>query len=160
MSIALMMLGLTLTPALPSLSTPADMLVLLGENTAGRQVFIDPSSLKSGPLLARERTFPTMQLFVVMRGPANRGSIERVRYSFSCRARTAAALSYYRVMNGVKSHDWRGADVAMKYKPVEPGGLVEMAMTYACNGGKLPEQRPRPAPSRNEDEAKDEDGGG
>lgn len=137
-----------------------DGLVLLGENAAGRQIFIDPASLKPLPLLSTGRTFPAMQLLVVMRGPANKGSVERVRYGFSCRARTAAALNYFRTMNGVKSHDWRGADVAMKYKPVEPGGLVEMALTYACNGGKLPPQRLRPAPSRSDEEAKDEDGGG
>ncbi|MEY5007299.1 MAG: hypothetical protein ACK440_08105 [Sphingomonadaceae bacterium] len=148
---------LNVSPALPS---AADPLILLGENTAGRQIFIDPASLKSLPAIANRRPFPTLQLFVVMRGPANKGSVERVRYSFSCRARTAAALSYFRTMNGIKSHDWRAADVPLKYQPVAPGGLVEMALTYACNGGKLPENRIKPAPARSEDEAKDEDGGG
>lgn len=158
MSLAgLLALTLSVSPALP---TATDALILLGENTAGRQIFIDPASLKSLPAMANRRPFPTMQLFVVMRGPANKGSVERVRYSFSCRARTAAALSYYRTLNGIKSHDWRGADMPLKYQPVAPGGLVEMALTYACNGGKLPEKQVKPAPARQEDEAKDEDGGG
>lgn len=150
---------LLMTLSAPNLLAP-EALILLGENAAGRQIYIDPASLKPLPLIAAGRPFPAMQLLVVMRGPANKGSVERVRYGFSCRARTAAALTYYRTMNGVKSHDWRGADIASKYKPVEPGGLVEMALIYACNGGKLPEQRPRPAPARSEEEAKDEDGGG
>ena len=151
--------ALALSAAQPALPLP-DTLILLGENASGRQIYIDPASLKPLPLLANGRTFPAMQLLVVMRGPANKGSVERVRYGFSCRARTAAALSYYRVMNGVKSHDWRGADAALKYKAVEPGGLVEMALTYACNGGKLPEIPLRSTPSRSEEVAKDEEGGG
>ena len=153
----ILVMMLTISPALP---TAPESLVLLGENSAGRQIFIDPGSLKSLPATANRRPFPAVQLFVVMRGPANKGSVERVRYSFSCRARTAAALSYFRTLNGIKSHDWRGADVPLKYQPVAPGGLVEMALLYACNGGKLPENRLKPAPSGSEEETKEEDGGG
>lgn len=155
-SAAFLFLATATAQAIPS----ADGLTLLGENAAGRQIFIDPASLKPLPLLSNRRPFPTVQLFVVMRGPANKGSVERVRYSFSCRARTAAALSYFRTLNGIKSHDWRGADVPLKYQPVAPGGLVEMALLYACNGGKLPENRLKPAPSGSEEETKEEDGGG
>lgn len=119
----------------------AQALVVLGENEGGRQILVDVTSLKASPPVFGLRDFPAMQVYVEMRNGAGRGSIERVRYSFDCARRTVATLTYARTVNGRKSHDWTGADVAMKYDPVGFGTLVEQAMIYACNGGKLP-QRP------------------
>ena len=137
----------------------ADPWILLGENVSGRRISADLGSLRAAPPIAGVRDFPTMQLLITMRGPGNKGSVEKVRYSFYCRARKTAALSYYRTLNGVKSHDWRGADINMKYHPVEQGGLVEMALTYACSGGKLPERRTLTLPSLEDEEAKEGEGG-
>lgn len=119
----------------------AQALVVLGENEGGRQILVDVTSLKASPPVFGLRDFPAMQVYVEMRNAAGRGSVERVRYSFDCPRRTLATLTYARTVNGRKSHDWVGADIALKYEPVAPGTLVEQAMTYACNGGKLP-QRP------------------
>ncbi len=120
-------------------------LILLGESSGGRQILVDVSSLKTLPPLRGMRDFAVAQLYVEMRGPGTKGSVERVRYSFHCRARSVAALNYARFMGGKKSHDWQGADYAPKYERVRPGTLVDMAMTYACSGGKLPKIPPKPA---------------
>lgn len=136
-----------------------DALILLGSNANAREILVDPTSLRSLPPAGPNRPFAVVQLYVVMRGPPPKGSTEKVRYNFHCRARTAAPLSYYRVANGRKSHDWRGADIIMKYRPVDVGGLVEMALGYACSGGKLPQQEKRTAPNSSDDETREEDGG-
>lgn len=132
---------------LAGLASPAaaQALVVLGENSGGRQILVDVTSLKASPPVFGLRDFPAMQVFVEMRNSAGRGSVERVRYSFDCPRRTLATLNYARTVNGRKSHDWVGADVAMKYEPVAPGTLVEQAMVYACNGGKLPQRPVMPA---------------
>ncbi|MFM5914046.1 MAG: surface-adhesin E family protein [Chakrabartia godavariana] len=136
-----------LAPVLASLAAPAfaQALVVLGENESGRQILVDVTSLRASPPVYGSRDFTAMQVYVEMRSPAGRGSVERVRYSFDCRNRTLATLTYYRVVNGRKSHDWIGADIASKYEPVAPGSLVEQAMIYACNGGKLPKRPVTPA---------------
>lgn len=123
-----------------SLATPAvaQAFVVLGENSGGRQILVDVTSLKTSPPIFGMRDFTATQVFVEMRNSAGRGSVERVRYSFDCKARTVATLMYARTVNGRRSHDWVGADVALKYDPVAPGTLVEQAMVYACSGGKFP----------------------
>lgn len=149
--------------SLPSLAS-AEALVVLGENSGGRQILVDVTSLKASPPIYGLRDFPVMQVFVEMRNSAGRGSVERVRYSFDCARRTLATLTYARTVNGRRSHDWAGADVALKYDPVAPGSLVEQALTYACNGGKLPVRPIAPPVTTGVDPAvdsvdKDEDGG-
>ena len=142
----------------------AQALVVLGENEGGRQILVDVTSLKPSAPIFGLRDFPAMQVFVEMRSSAGRGSVERVRYSFDCARRTLATLTYARTVNGRRSHDWAGADVAMKYEPVAAGSLIEQAMIYACNGGKFPTRPPMPSLSGNPDpnadnEDKDGDGG-
>jgi hypothetical protein len=141
------MTRLALPLILASLAAPAfgQALVVLGENEGGRQILVDVTSLKASAPVFGLRDFTAMQVFVEMRNGAGRGSVERVRYSFDCPRRTMATLTYARTVNGKKSHDWVGADVAMKYDPVAPGTLVEQAMIYACNGGKLPKRPAMPA---------------
>ena len=134
-------------------------LTLLGESNGGRQISVDPASLKTLPALRGMRDFPVAQLFVEMRGPGTKGSIERVRYSFNCRSRTVAALAYVRFAGGKKSHDWQGADNAIKYERVSAGTLVDMAMTYACSGGKLPKRPIRPVLPNGDPTNGDEEGG-
>ncbi|MEY3704421.1 MAG: hypothetical protein RLZZ561_2041 [Pseudomonadota bacterium] len=134
-------------------------LIYLGESSGGRQILVDVSSLKTAPPLRGLRDFPVAQVFVEMRGPGAKGSVERVRYSFNCRARSVAALNYARFVSGKKSHDWQGADYAPKYERVSSGTLVEMAMTYACSGGKLPKTPPKPALPGSDTLASDGDGG-
>ena len=134
-------------------------LVLLGESSGGRQILVDVSSLKTLPPLRGMRDFPVAQVYVEMRGPGTKGSVERVRYSFHCRARSVAALNYARFVGGKKSHDWKGADYAPKYERVSTGTLVDMAMTYACSGGKLPKIPPKPALPGSDALASDGDGG-
>jgi hypothetical protein len=149
-----------------SLAAPAfsQALVVLGENEGGRQILVDVTSLKPSAPVFGLRDFAVMQVFVEMRNSAGRGSVERVRYSFDCARRTLATLTYARTVNGRRSHDWVGADVAMKYEPVASGSLVEQALIYACNGGKLPQRPALPTLSVNPDptadaEEKDGDGG-
>lgn len=140
----------------------AQALVVLGENAGGRQILVDVTSLKASPPISGARNFTAMQLFVEMRNAAGRGSVEQVRYSFSCSARTVATIHYAKTVNGHMTHNWDGADNSLKYDPVAPGTLVEQAMTYACNGGKLPVRPAVPAAgigSTTDGEDKDGDGG-
>lgn len=148
-----------------SLPAPAfaQALVVLGENSGGRQILVDVTSLKTSPPVFGLRDFTATQIFVEMRNSAGRGSVERVRYSFDCKAREVATLAYTRTVNGRRSHDWTGADVALKYEPVAPGTLVEQAMAYACSGGKFPVRPVMPtAPAATDNaadsEEKDDDG--
>lgn len=157
LSLIILSMAQALVPSAPPPPTADTQLILLGENAGGRQILVDPTSLKIMPPLVGMRSFPTTQLFVEMRGPGTKGSVERVRYSFNCRARSSAALHYFRSVSGRKSHDWRGADVSFRYQPVASGTLVGMAMTYACSGGKLPVRPPNPA-AVPDSEPKDDDG--
>lgn len=153
-----------LAPVLASIAAPAlaQALVVLGENEGGRQILVDVTSLKASAPVYGYRDFTAMQVYVEMRSNAGRGSVERVRYSFDCRSRTIATLTYYRAVNGRKSHDWVGADIASKYEPVAPGSLVEQAMIYACNGGKLPKRPVVPTAPASGDpaDAEEKDGDG
>ncbi len=129
--------------------------VLIGQSAGGRQIFVDPTSLKAQFPLAGLREFPAVQLAVEMRGPGTRGSVEQVRYSFNCKSRSAVALQYQRIAGGKQSHNWRGADLAGKYEAIAPGTLVDMALSFACSGGKLP-VRPKLSPAEG-GEAKEEE---
>lgn len=137
----------------------AEASLWLGANANGRDVFVDPQSLKKLPPAPDTRPFPVVQMFVVMQGPTAKDSTERVVYNFSCTTRTAATIHYYRTLKGQRTHDWRGADIKMKYYAIERGGLVEMALTYACSGGKLPPPVRPSAPSRAGTSGPDDDDG-
>jgi hypothetical protein len=151
---AALMLTLAVTLA-PDPSFGASF-IRLGENANKREILVNPATLKTLPPIPEVRDFPVVQISVIMRGPPPRGSTERVRYNFHCRTRKAAAVIYYRVANGKKSHDWLGADISMKYHPVDRGGLVEMALNYACAGGKIAPSGTRATGSRNEEEDREE----
>ena len=131
---------------LAGLASPASAqaLVVLGENASGRQILVDVTSLAPSAPIYDLRDFPAMQVTVELRSSAGKGSVERVRYSFNCAAKSMATLAYQRIAGGKQSHDWKGADIALKYDSVGAGTLVEMAMTYACNGGKLPKKPVQP----------------
>lgn len=137
-------LTLATSAALFAMSVPAQAqgLVLVLSNAAGRELLVDPFSLKTLGPQSDLRRFPAVELYVEMRSPGGRrtGAVtERVRYHFNCTAGTVNTISYYRgFANGTRSHDWRGADWADRYEPVKPGTLTEQAMAYACSGGKLP----------------------
>jgi hypothetical protein len=145
-------LGLLMT--LP-VAAQAPNMVLIGQSAGGRQIFVDPTGLKTLPPLLGLRDFPVAQLSVEMRGPGTKGSIEQVRYSFNCKARSAVALQYQRTAAGKLSHNWRGADLAAKYEVIAPGTLVDMALSFACSGGKLP-VRPKLTPADGSELKEDE----
>lgn len=127
----------------------AQTLVMIANTSAGRELLVEQNSLRALPPLAGYRSFPVVQVRVEIRSPGGRRTgpmVERALYNFDCRSGKVATLSYYRGWtNGKRSHDWRGADWVDAYDLVKPGTMTEIAMTYACSGGKLPIFPPPPA---------------
>lgn len=120
----------------------AQAMILISTSPSGRELLVDRSSLKTVPPRAGYRSFAAAQVRAEIRSPGGRRSgrvTERVHYSFNCTQRTVATLAYYRGdASGRRSHDWTAADYSTRYDPVKPGTAVEIAMAYACSGGKLP----------------------
>ena len=121
----------------------AETLVSLGTNAAGAQMSVDRDSMITSRSIIGQREFEAVQIWAiydlqgVRRDPAR---TERAHYSFNCRQRTINTLAYQRFRaNGTRLHDWKAADLDFKYEAVKPGSLTEQAMTFACNGGKMPD---------------------
>ncbi len=129
----------------------AENYVFLASSSGGMQMSVDRDSLHLSRALGEARRFEAMQLRVLFTD--TRGETERAHFSFYCRLRTYAILSYKKVRaNRTRSQDWTGADIAVRYKPIEPASLNETALTFACNGGKMP------APAPVDDGVRSEDG--
>ena len=140
--------------------TPAFADTLIGSNAAGDEIRSLPGTLRVMPPDREMRDFQTVQLLAVLSSAGRRrGSpqIERMLLSFDCAARKMEILAYMkRLPNGTRTHDWQAADLALRYEPVKPGSMSEMAMRYACSGGRvtsiyqppviLPPVLPLPAP--------------
>ena len=133
-------LGLAPLPTLAQ--QPLPLLVSIGTNSAGAEILVDRASLRSSRPADAPRGVTTMLLMAEIRSPGGRragAQTERMLFSFNCAARTLNMITYYKGWaNGTRSHDWRAADLMRKYESPRPGSLAELAMTYACSGGKLP----------------------
>jgi hypothetical protein len=128
----------------------AESFVYLATSSGGMRMSVDRDSLRPSRPLGEARRFEAMQLSVLFTD--TRGETERAQFSFSCRSRTYAILSYKKVRaNRTRSQDWVGADIAVRYKPIEPASLNETALTFACNGGKMPAPAPLDDGVRSED---------
>ena len=162
-----------LPPILLLSSAPAFADILIGSNAAGDEIRGVPGTLRVTSPDREMRAFQTVQLLAVLSTGSTRRSgpqVERMLLSFDCAARTMEILTYFkRLPNGTRTHDWRAADLALRYEPVRPGSMTEIAMRYACSGGRetsiyqppviplpaspLPTVPPRdPAPRRSFDE--------
>jgi hypothetical protein len=135
--VAILAIGLVATPG------RAETLTLLGTSESGAEIRVDRDSLRGVQPDGDLRKFAAVQLRAVIQSPGGRRSgtvTERALYSFNCTNRTLTVLAYTKsAAYRVRSHDWVGADIAVRYEPVKPGSLAEMALIYACNGGKMPE---------------------
>jgi hypothetical protein len=128
--------------ALSPLPAAAEDLTFIGVSSSGAQLFVDRATMKTNRPIPGQRPFESVQIWAtfdlsgVRRDPAR---TEKALYSFNCRARTINTLAYRRTRaNGTALHDWKAADYDFKYEAVKPGSLPEMAMFFACSGGKLP----------------------
>ncbi len=121
---------------------PLPLLVAIGTNSAGAEILVDRASLRASRPVDAPRGVTTMLLSAEIRSPGGRRAgmqTERMLFSFNCAARTLNVLTYYKSWaNGARSHDWRAADLMRKYETPRSGSLAELAMIYACSGGRLP----------------------
>lgn len=153
-----MLAGLSPMPVLAQQAQPLPQLVSIGSNSAGAEILVDRSSLRASRPTDAPAGVTTMLLRSEIRTPGGRRTgpmTERMLHSFNCRARTLNTITYYRGWaNGSRSHDWHAADLMRKYEAVRPGSLIELAMTFACNGGRMPDP-----PQLREEVLKDDDDG-
>ena len=133
------LISLTLLAPVPAI---AEDLTFIGVSSSGAQLFVDRTTMKTSRAIAGQRPFEAVQIWVtfdlsgVKRDPAR---TEKALYSYNCRTRMINTLAYRRTRaNGTTLHDWKAADYDFKYEAVKPGSLPEMAMFYACSGGKMP----------------------
>ena len=121
---------------------PLPLLVAIGTNSAGAEILVDRASLRASRPVDAPRGVTTMLLSAEIRSPGGRRAgtqTERMQFSFNCTARTLNVLTYYKGWaNGTRSHDWRAADLMRKYESPRSGSLAELAMIFACSGGRLP----------------------
>ncbi len=118
----------------------AENLVFLTTSEAGEDLYVDRDSLTTVPP-EKLRRFPAVRLWAVNQVHAGRRTparTERFQFSFNCTANTSMILVYRNNKPGIKLQDWRAADLAHRYEMPGPGSLSELAMSYACSGGKLP----------------------
>ena len=137
----------------------AETRVLVTISSTGTILYADRDSLRTSRPIAQLRPFPVVQLRVSLEGGRSGRTTkptELIFYSFNCAGRAVAVLSYKK-LNAVRlrAQDWQGADIYLRYQPVEPGSLTESAMAYACSGGKLSQ-----APAPGADAVEEPDTGG
>lgn len=122
-------------------ATPAFADILIGSNATGDELHSVPGTLRAMPPVREMREFQAVQLLTVLSTGGKRRSgpqIERMLLSFDCAGRTMEILSYMkRLPNGTRTHDWQAADMALRYELVKPGSMNEIAMRYACSGGRV-----------------------
>ncbi len=120
----------------------AENLILLGASSNGTEIHVDRDSLRPANPPTGLRRFTTVQVWAVFASPNGRKPIalsERALFSFNCINRTMNTLAYVKPLaSKTRAHDWRAADISVKYEPVDSGSLAEMAMNFACSGGRLP----------------------
>jgi hypothetical protein len=127
--------------ALPfSASAHAENLVFLATSDAGEDLYVDRDSLVTVQPETLRR-FPAVRLWAVNQIRAGRRTparTERFQFSFNCVARTSTVLVFRNNKAGTKLQDWRAADLAHRYESPNSGSLSELAMSFACSGGRLP----------------------
>jgi hypothetical protein len=118
----------------------AENLVFLATSDTGEDLYVDRDSLTTiSP--EKLRRFPAVRLWAVNQVRAGRRTparTERFQFSFNCVARTSMILVFRNNRAGIKLQDWRAADLSHRYEAPRPGSLSELAMNFACSGGKLP----------------------
>lgn len=128
----------------------AETRVLVTTSATGTILYADRDSLRTSRPIPQSRPFPAAHLNVALEGGRSGRAIkptELISYSFNCVARSVAVLSYKKLHAvRLRAQDWQGADIYLRYQPVEPGSLTESAMAYACSGGKLPQVPAPPVP--------------
>lgn len=126
--------------ALAATPASAETLVSIASNDAGDTLFLDRDSLMTTPPIETRR-FPAVRIWAVNQVPAGRRTpprTERFQFSFNCAQRTSHILVYNNNRSGTRMQDWRAADIDYKYELPKPGSLAELALSFACSGGKLP----------------------
>lgn len=128
-------LAFTPVPAL------ADALVLIGSTQNGIQMHALSGTLHTMPPDRDMRNFATVQLRTILQTPGGRRggtTVERALLSFNCMMQSMTILAYSRVAaDGKRSHDWLAADLAVRYETVKYGSMNEVALRYACSGGRV-----------------------
>lgn len=135
-------------------SANAETLVTLGINSSGDEILIDRDSLRTVGR-GEYRSFSAVQVRAVQRFAARRREAsrdERMLFSFNCSNRTSAMLSYLNGRSGTRRQDWTGADSEFRYAAPRSGSVAEVAMIFACSGGRLP-SAPAATASSDDDEA-------
>jgi hypothetical protein len=121
-------------------SARAENLVFIASSSVGEDLYVDRDSLSTvapTPL----RRFSAVRIWAVNQVRAGRRTparTERFQFSFNCTARTSAVLSFRNNRAGIRLQDWQAADLAHKYELPRSGSLAELAMIFACSGGKMP----------------------
>ena len=128
----------------------AETRVQVAMSATGTILYADRDSLRVSRPISPLRPFPVVQLRVSLEGGQSGRAAkptELILYSFNCPGRAVAVLSYKKLHAvRIRAQDWQGADIYLRYQPVEPGSLTESAMAYACSGGKLPQVPRQPSP--------------
>ncbi len=133
----------------------AESLVFVASSNAGEDMYVDRDSMvtvQPSPL----RRFVAVRMWAVNQVRAGRRTparTERFQFSFNCAARTSTILSYRNNRPGIRLQDWQAADLAHKYELPRSGSLAELAMIFACSGGRMPVI---PRPETNTGEESDE----
>jgi hypothetical protein len=134
----------------------AETLVNIASTETGETLYVDRDSLSNDRPIETRR-FPAVRIWAVNQVPAGRRTsprTERFQFSFNCTQRTSHILVYRNNRAGTRLQDWRAADLDYKYDYPKPGSLAEVALSFACSGGKMPVAPPKSA----ETEADVEDG--
>ncbi len=119
----------------------ADAQILIGSTQSGIQMHAISGTMRSMPPDRDMRNFATVQLRTILQTPGGRRggtTVERSLLSFNCPMRSMTILAYSRVAaDGKRSHDWQAADLAVRYETVKFGSMNEVAMRFACSGGRV-----------------------
>ena len=137
----------------------AQALVYIGPGAGNIEVYADRESLRTTAAPSRLRPFSAVQVWVVydMSNVRKSGTrTERSLLSFNCVRRTRTILAYQKIKtNGTTVHDWRGADVAVRYESVGVNAVDEAVMIWACSGGRTLPPAAQPVIAEQEDEEED-----
>ncbi len=148
-------IALSLAASCAASDAQSESLVFVASSTVGEDMYVDRESMITLPPTAQRR-FVAVRLWAVNQVRAGRRTparTERFQFSFNCAARTSTVLSYRNNRPGIRLQDWQAADLAHKYELPRSGSLAELAMIFACSGGRMPVI---PRPETNSGEENDE----
>jgi hypothetical protein len=124
----------------------AETLVNIASADSGDALYVDRDSMMTAPPIEMRR-FPVVRIWGVNQVPAGRRTpprTERFLFSFNCAQRTSHILVYRNNRSGIRLQDWQAADLDYKYDYPRSGSLAEVAMIYACSGGRMPVMPAKP----------------